>query len=82
MAEIAFTEPPQAETIKKIPRGHQSGVMVGSLWRSSTAGTPPAMRVGTVWTATAVQAATGKINVHGYSHVPGQLLKTEADLRG
>jgi len=41
MAEIAFTEPPQAETIEKIPRGNQSGAMVGSLWRSSTAGTPP-----------------------------------------
>jgi len=42
MAVVAFIEPPQAEVIEKILRGHQSVAMVGGLWRSSAARAPPA----------------------------------------
>ncbi len=41
MARAAFIEPPQEDVIEKILRGHQSGAMVGGLWRSA-ARPPPA----------------------------------------
>ena len=37
MPVVAFIEPPQRDVIEKILRGHQSGAMVGGLWRSSAA---------------------------------------------
>ena len=40
MAVVAFIEPPQVDVIEKILRGHQSGAMVGGLWRSSRIGSP------------------------------------------
>ena len=42
MAVVAFIEPPQADVIEKILSGHQSGAMVGGLWRSVAARAPPA----------------------------------------
>ncbi len=42
MAAVAFIEPPQEDVIEKILRGHQSGAMVGGLWRTSAARPPPA----------------------------------------
>ena len=41
MAVVAFIELPQADVIEKILRGHQSGTMVGGLWRSSAPRAPP-----------------------------------------
>ncbi len=41
MAVVALIEPPQADVIEKILRGHQSGAMVGGLWHSSSARAPP-----------------------------------------
>ena len=42
MAVAAFIEPPREDVIEKILRGHQSGAMVGGLWRASAARAPPA----------------------------------------
>ena len=42
MAVVAFIEPPQADVVERILRGHQSGAMVGGLWRSSAPRAPPA----------------------------------------
>ncbi len=42
MKVVAFLEPPQGEVIEKILRGHQSGAMVGGLWRWSAPRAPPA----------------------------------------
>ncbi len=41
MKVIAFIDPPQGEVIEKILRGHQSGAMVGGLWRGSAPRPPP-----------------------------------------
>ncbi len=41
MKVVTFLEPPQAEVIEKILRGHQSGAMVGGLWQPSTPRAPP-----------------------------------------
>ena len=41
MRVVAFIEPPQRDVIEEILRGHQSGAMVGGLWRSSKARAPP-----------------------------------------
>ena len=40
MKVVAFIEPPQGDVIEKI-RGHQSGAMVGGLWRPSSPRAPP-----------------------------------------
>ena len=42
MAVVAFIEPPQADVVERILRGHQSPAMVGGLWRSSAPRAPPA----------------------------------------
>ena len=42
MAVVAFIEPPQADVVERILRGHQSGAMVGGLWRSSAPRAPTA----------------------------------------
>ena len=39
---VALIEPPQHDVIEKILSGHQSGAMVGGLWRSAAARAPPA----------------------------------------
>jgi hypothetical protein len=41
MDVVAFIDPPQADVIDKILRGHQSGAMVGDPWRCSAARAPP-----------------------------------------
>ena len=41
MRVVAFIEPPQRDVIEEFLRGHQSGAMVGGLWRSSKARAPP-----------------------------------------
>jgi hypothetical protein len=38
---IAFFEPPQADVIEKILRGHQIAAMVGGLWHSASPRAPP-----------------------------------------
>jgi hypothetical protein len=38
---VAFIDPPQGDVIEKILRGHQSGAMVGGLWRGSAPRPPP-----------------------------------------
>ena len=42
MKDVAFIEPPQADVIEKILRGHQCGAMVGGLWQAATPRPPPA----------------------------------------
>ncbi|MCY2990064.1 MAG: hypothetical protein NTY19_19650 [Planctomycetota bacterium] len=42
MKVVAFLEPPQADVIEKILRGHRRAAMVGGLWCPSSPRAPPA----------------------------------------
>jgi hypothetical protein len=42
MKVVAFIEPPQADVIEKILRGHRRAAMVGGLWCASSPRAPPA----------------------------------------